>query len=99
MDWLGDSDHASAERRRKEALIEHEARMDSVLKALAKSRDGRYFLRWILDESGFFTQEFSQDERAAQWIAGRRSLGAQVFQQCAAHGIAGMLMEKEISDV
>ena len=99
MDWNNQDAAQKAEEKRRASLIEHEARIGNALKTLSQTKDGRYFLRWLCQQAGVFQQEFPQDERAGMWSAGRRSLGMQIFAQCAAHNIADMLVKKEISDV
>ena len=66
-----------------------------VVGKLSSHPDGRFFLRWLIDETGALKQEFPRDARTAMWNAGRRAFGLQVLGICAAHGVADILLEKE----
>ncbi len=61
-----------------------EKRLTSVVKRLASTRDGLFFLRWLLTHSGVLRIEFPSDPVRTAWDAGRRALGLDLLR----HGIA-----------
>lgn len=77
---------------------ERSARLGHIVQQLAGSRDGRYFLRWIMAECGVFEQTFPRDETLAVWNAGRRAFGLQVLELCAAGRCAATLWENREED-
>lgn len=81
-----------------EALREQERKLCGVLAELAATDDGQFFLRWLMDETGAFKQEYPADDRIAMWNAGRRAFGMQVLERCAAAGVADTLLLRKISD-
>ncbi len=89
--WLTTPGRDDRKDRRKERL----ARLSGVVETLSQTNDGRFFLRWIMSECGVFEQAFPRDERLAVWNAGRRSVGLQMLEVCAAAGCAAMLLENK----
>lgn len=81
-----------AENRRK---LEQE-RLEGVVLGLSQTKDGRHFLRWLLRETRATSQEYVPDEKLAQWLSGRRSVGMQVFALCAAVNVLDKVMTKEL---
>ena len=90
--WAKENE-ASDEQRQRE--LEKARILHAAVGKLAAHPDGRFFLRWLIDETGALRQEFPRDDRVAMWNAGRRAFGLQVLGLCAAHGVADILMEKE----
>ena len=84
-------DQKNAERRK-----EQEIRLHGAVYALSQNENGMEFLRWLMNESGVFWQDFPGDDKAAAWHAGRRALGLKVFALCAAENVAAKLVTKEI---
>jgi len=69
-------------------------RVAAVLAELSATGEGQFFLRWLMDETGAFKQEFAPDDRTALFYAGRRSFGLQVLEKCAAVGVAHTLLTR-----
>ena len=88
-DWDIGQGRDEREERRRERLV----KLSSVVRDLAKTNDGKFFLRWIMAECGVFEQTFPRDEKLSIWNAGRRSFGLQVLEVCAAARCAAMLLE------
>ena len=77
---------------------EQERKLCGVLRHLSETEDGQFFLRWVMEETGAFRQEFPADDRVALWNAGKRAFGMQVLERCAAAGIADTLLLRRISE-
>jgi hypothetical protein len=78
-----------------DARREREIILEGVMKHLAKTRDGQFFLRWVMDECKAFQQEYPADERVAMWNAGRRAFAMQIIEKCTAAGVADILLAKQ----
>ena len=78
----------------KENSRKKDERVAAVLAELSSSGEGQFFLRWLMDETGAFRQEFAPDDRTALFYAGRRSFGLQVLEKCAAVGVAHTLLTR-----
>ena len=89
--WDMKAEHQKNEELRKE----QEIRIRGAVNALAQNENGMEFLRWLMNESGVFCQDFPGDDKAAAWNAGRRALGLQVLALCAAENMAAKLLTKE----
>lgn len=88
-DWINMPERGDRDEKRRERLI----KLSGVVRGLAKTNDGKFFLRWIMAECGVFEQAFPRDEKLSIWNAGRRSFGLQVLEVCAAAQCAAMLLE------
>lgn len=86
----------STEDKNEEARKTQEVRLRGAVYALSQNENGMEFLRWLMNESGVFWQDFPGDDKAAAWNAGRRALGLQVLALCAAENVAAKLVTKEI---
>ena len=86
---------ADMEDQNEEARSTQEVRLRGAVYALAQNENGMEFLRWLMNESGVFWQDFPSDDKAAAWNAGRRALGLKVFALCAAENVAAKLVTKE----
>lgn len=73
-------------------------KLEGVVRQLAGTNDGLFFLRWLIRETGALQQEYPADERLAVWNAGRRSVGMQIFSLCAAVNCAGNICAKQEQD-
>ena len=93
-DWQGmlNCDAITDQLKRAELQREQERKLCGVLRHLCETDDGQCFLRWLMDETGAFRQEFPADDRVAMWNAGRRAFGMQVLELCAASGVADTLL-------
>lgn len=68
------------EDRRKEREALERARLVGVVEALGKSKDGTFFLRWLLEEQcGCFAHSPALAPEGLLYREGRRSVGMQVF--------------------
>lgn len=68
------------EDRRKEREALERAKLVGVMEALGKSRDGVYFLRWLLEDvCGCFAPAGALAPEGLLYREGRRSVGMQVF--------------------
>ena len=95
-DWTETGEDAGdqARRARRRATV-REIRLDEAVRALAASPDGALVLRWIMDECGVVRAACPTDARLMLWQEGRRSVGMQILERCAAVGQAAMLFQKE----
>ena len=94
MDWLLDG-AAEAEKARREKEALEQGKLEGVVRQLAGTNDGIFFLRWLLRETGALVQEYPADERLSVWQAGRRSVGMQIFSLCAAVNCADKVCAKQ----
>ena len=90
-DWINVPEQSDRDEKRRERLV----KLSGGVRDLAKTNDGKFFLRWIMAECGVFEQAYPRDERLAVWSAGRRSFGLQILEVCAAAGCAAMLLENK----
>lgn len=97
-DWRDMLDAEKHRERAAEAAKEQERKLCAVLAELAATDDGQFFLRWLMDETGAFRQEYPADDRIGMWNAGRRAVGMQVLERCAAAGVADTLLLRKISE-
>ena len=68
------------EERRKEREALERAKLVGVMEALGKSKDGTFFLRWLLDDvCGCFAPAGALAPEGLLYREGRRSVGMQVF--------------------
>ena len=88
--WETSREQAARRAREDEA----QARLLRVLKGLAANRDGRDFLRWLMDECGTLRAAYPADHAGAAWDAGRRAVGCRILKLCMAAGIGGLIMEE-----
>ena len=80
-----------------QAQTERQLRLCGVVKTLSGTKDGRLFLRWLMDECGVFRSEYPAEDRHTVWNEGRRSVGVQILELCAAVHAVDTLFEKEAS--
>ena len=98
MEFMDDENQKRQEAERARLMRERQIKLGSVVRALADSRDGQYFLRWIFEECSVFRQEFPRDEKLSAWNAGRRAFGLQILGLCAAENCADTLFaNKELT--
>lgn len=91
MDYMDVESLKKREEERARLVREQQIKLGNVIRMLADSKDGQYFLRWILDECAVFRQEFPRDEKMNAWNAGRRAFGLQILGLCAAENCADTL--------
>lgn len=80
----------------KQALAQQ--KLEGVARQLAGSNDGLFFLRWLIQETGALQQEYPADDRLSVWLAGRRSVGMQIFSLCAAVNCTDRICAKQEQD-
>ena len=98
MDYMDVESQKKREQERERLMRERQIKLGSVVRMLADTRDGQYFLRWILEECSVFRQEFPRDEKVIAWTAGRRAFGLQILGLCAAENCADTLFaNKELN--
>ena len=91
-DWLAEPVE-NARAREKAALAQQ--KLEGVARQLAGSNDGIFFLRWLIQETGALKQEYPADDRLSVWLAGRRSVGMQIFSLCAAVNCTDRICAKQ----
>ena len=98
MDYMDEESQKKREEERARLMRERQIKLGSVVRMLADSRDGQYFLRWIQEECAVFRQEFPKDDKQSAWNAGRRAFGLQILGLCAAEQCADTLFtNKELT--
>ena len=66
--------------KRKEREALERAKLVGVMEALGKSKDGKFFLRWLLEDvCGCFAPASALAPEGLLYREGRRSVGMQVF--------------------
>lgn len=76
----------------------HQARLTGVVRELAKSPDGQYFLRWLMGISGALQASFPPDHAQAAFGAGKRVIGLSVLSLCAAAQETSFLFNEEVNN-
>lgn len=92
-EWLDPMEQQQAA---EERAREQELRLRGAVRVLGKSREGRSFLVWLLEESGVLRQDFPADTASTAWHAGRRALGLEVLSLCIKEGLAGQLFHEAL---
>lgn len=67
---------------RQEREQETQARLVGQMQKLAETKDGAFFLRWLLDISGYFRSVPVMPHESMSYVEGQRSVGAQIFDIC-----------------
>jgi len=94
-DWETTREREEREAREREA----ELQLTGVIERLAQDRDGRKFLRWIMESTEAFRPNYCVESYPlSAFKEGQRSFGLQVLGLCAKAGCAGVLFEEEVAD-
>lgn len=88
-----ESDAKEFEKQRTAQNLRNKA-IQNAINELSNSFDGREFLRWILQESGFFRVAPAITEHSVMaFNEGKRAIGAMIMSQCQVAGCAGMIID------
>ena len=70
-----------------------EARVSDMVRVLAQCTDGRFFLKWLLELSGFFQVRYPENHAVATWQEGKRFIGSEIVRLAQHAGVAGKILE------
>lgn len=97
-DWCDGGGSAPDNEREAERAL-RQARLEEVVRGLAKSPDGREFLRFIVHGAGVFRAVYPPSHAEAAFLEGRRSVGLTVLQICVNVGAGDALLNNnEVDD-
>lgn len=82
-------------KRLREAQELHKARLEGVVRKLANTPDGQYFLRWLVQGTGVFRADYPADHVRAAFDAGQRAVGLSIVTLCAAVGAGNIIINND----
>lgn len=82
-------------KRLREAQELHRARLEGVVRTLATTPDGQYFLRWLVRGTGVFRSDYPADHVRAAFDAGQRAVGLSIVTLCAAVGVGNIIINND----
>lgn len=82
-------------KRLQEAQELHRAKLEGVVRKLAKTPDGQYFLRWLVRGTGVFQANYPADHVRAAFDAGQRAVGLSIVTLCAAVGAGNIIINND----
>ena len=86
-------------KRLQEAQELHRAKLEGVVRKLANTPDGQYFLRWLVQGTGVFRADYPADHVRAAFDAGQRAVGLSIVTLCAAAGAGNIIINNdEVND-
>ena len=94
MDWESSRDEAERKAREREEC----ERLRGVIDGLARSRDGLFFLRWLVAMSGVLETAYPADHASAAYREGRRSLGLHIMTLCPPCFCGALMNDEEVTD-
>ena len=84
----GDDMPDEGRERLQEAQELHRAKLEGVVRKLANTPDGQYFLRWLVRGTGVFHVRAAFD-------AGQRAVGLSIVTLCAAVGAGNIIINND----
>ncbi len=93
-EWNDDMSDDGRKRPREEQEL-HQARLKGVVRTLAKTPDGQYFLRWLVQGTGVFRADYPADHVRAAFDAGQRAVGLSIVTLCAAVGVGNIIINND----
>lgn len=68
----------------------------TAIQAMGKEYTGREFLRWLMEKTKVFEQEFPKDLTLVAWNAGLRTVGLEILSLCSEANVLQHVLTKEV---
>jgi len=68
----------------------------NAIQLMGKEYVGREFLRWLMEKTKVFEQEFPKDLTLVAWNAGLRTVGLEILSLCSEANVLQHVLTKEV---